>query len=459
MNPTDFLTHRNKDKKAANRSLNRCGAEKLRCTTDLKTWDRKQPDLASPEAALLPARGLGMTTWREIVAALLLAVSVGLLSFYGATLVPDAIIDVYDVWFSADPPRVYANMTSRDSEHSRTSVHPIYSLLTYPPTLPLRKLASVPPPIAVQSVLSAVAALWTLTLFVILRRLGCRLIDASLFTLLGASSAAAIFWFTVPETYAAGSLTILLAVLVAVVADRVQVPSMTFVLTSALTLSVTVTNWMAGLVLTKARFSWKQTLAISAGGFMIVAILWGAQKLIFPTTPFFMPDRYETNYMLVSSPTPVLQSFFFHSVIMPTIHVKERPDRVSPDAKYVLATQQSSAGSASTWGRLSVITWATLLGLGCWGLRRLSDLPTARAVLLGIVAGQLALHLVYGSETFLYSLNFAPLLVIVAACSTLTPARPLARMLGGIAVIAFLLNNLQQFRTAIALFFDHLDRL
>jgi hypothetical protein len=80
-------------------------------------------------------------------------------------------------------------------------------------------------------------------------------------------------------------------------------------------------------------------------------------------------------------------------------------------------------------------------------------------VLLGIVAGQLSLHLVYGSETFLYSLNFAPLLVIVAACSTLTPARPLARVLGGIAVIAFLLNNLQQFRTAIDLFLDHLDRL
>jgi hypothetical protein len=458
MNPTDFLTHRNKDKRTVNRSLNRCGAEKFRCTTDPKTWDPKDPELATAQAALLPARGLQMPAWQEIVVALLLSLSVGLLSFYGSTLVPDAILGVYDVWFSADPPRVYANMTSRDSEHSRTSVHPIYSLLTYPPTLPLRKLA-VPPPIAVQSVLSAVAALWTLTLFVILRRLGCRLIDASLFTLLGASSAAGIFWFTVPETYAAGSLTILLAVLVAVVADRVQVPSMTFVLTSALTLSVTVTNWMAGLVLTKARFSWKQTLAISAGAFMIVAILWGAQKLIFPTTPFFMPDRHETNYMLVSSPAPVLQSFFFHSVIMPTIHVKERPDRVSPDAKYVLATQQSAAGSASTWGRLGVITWATLLALGAWGLWRLSDFPTARAVLLGTVAGQLALHLVYGSETFLYSLNFAPLLVIVAACSTLTPWRPLARVLGGIAVIAFLLNNLQQFRTAIALFFDHLDRL
>jgi len=41
-------------------------------------------------------------------------------------------------------------------------------------------------------------------------------------------------------------------------------------------------------------------------------------------------------------------------------------------------------------------------------------------VVLGLtILGQLALHTVYGNETFLYTLNFLPLLVVLAALSTL----------------------------------------
>ncbi|HET9961312.1 MAG TPA: hypothetical protein VFQ34_03150, partial [Nitrospiraceae bacterium] len=126
-----------------------------------------------------------MPAWRDVATALLLSVSVGLLSYYGSTLVPNAVLDIYDVWFTADSPRVYANLTNQYSEQSRTKVHPLYSLLVGVPTLALRKLTKVPSPVAVQSVMSIVAALWTLTLFVILKQLGCRLIDAALFTMLG----------------------------------------------------------------------------------------------------------------------------------------------------------------------------------------------------------------------------------------------------------------------------------
>jgi hypothetical protein len=400
-----------------------------------------------------------MPAWRDVATALLLSVSVGLLSYYGSTLVPNAVLDIYDVWFTADSPRVYANLTNQYSEQSRTKVHPLYSLLVGVPTLALRKLTKVPSPVAVQSVMSIVAALWTLTLFVILKQLGCRLIDAALFTMLGASSAAAMFWFAVPETYSAGSLTILLALLVAVVAKRANPPSLIFILVSALTMSATVTNWMVGLAVTRARFTWKQTLAITAGALVLVAMLWGLQKIIFPATPFFLPDREEADYLLLSSPGSVLQSFFFHTLVMPAIQVQARPRHVSPDAKYVLVTQSSAPGSAGPWGMTGVIAWAGLLALGLFGLWTLSDLAIVRFVLLTSVVGQLCLHLLYGAETFLYSLHFAPLLVVIAACSTLTPARPVARALGSVAVVSFLMNNVHQFQAAVDLVIAYLDRL
>jgi hypothetical protein len=390
---------------------------------------------------------------------LVLSLAVGTLSYYGSNLVPGAILEIYDVWFTADPPRVYANMTSQYSDHSRTKVHPLYSLLMGVPTMAIRKLARIPSPVAMQIVLSCVAALWTLTLFAILRTLGCRLFDATLFTLLGASSAAAVFWFTVPETYAAGSWTILLAILFAVLAQRASFSPMHYAVVSALTLSITVTNWMVGLLITKARFAWKQTLAISAGALCLVALLWGVQKLIFPVTPFFVPEYGETNYLLASTPGPVLQSFFFHALVMPTIQLKARPKHVSPDAKYVFATQRSRAGSAGVFGILGIALWALLLPLGVWGLWTLPGLDSFRFVLIGTLLGQLTLHLLYGSETFLYSLHYAPLLVIVAACSSLTPARPLALVLGAFATVGFLFNNLRQFQAALDLFVAYLDKL
>src|SRR5207237_7945406 len=64
------------------------------------------------------------------------------------------------------------------------------------------------------------------------------------------------------------------------------------------------------------------------------------------------------------------------------------------------------------------------------------------------LVSQLILHVVYGSETFLYSLHFAPLLVVLAALSTLTQARPLALVLASILIVSTGYNNGLQFNKA-----------
>jgi len=79
---------------------------------------------------------------------------------------------------------------------------------------------------------------------------------------------------------------------------------------------------------------------------------------------------------------------------------------------------------------------------------RIAPHRPARAVLGLTFLGQLPLHLVYGSETFLYGLHFVPLLVVLAALSTQTPARPVALLLAGALVVTATTNNVTQFTKA-----------
>jgi len=73
------------------------------------------------------------------------------------------------------------------------------------------------------------------------------------------------------------------------------------------------------------------------------------------------------------------------------------------------------------------------VGLG--SLLTLMKLSRFRWTLLLFLMGQLGMHLFYGDETFLYSLHFAPFLVILAAFGTLTRARRLSLMLAGLLLL------------------------
>jgi hypothetical protein len=84
----------------------------------------------------------------------------------------------------------------------------------------------------------------TAALYSVLRLFGCRQLDTALFTTLAAVSASSVFFLTIPETYVYGSLTILLALgMVLLTRERLLHPFW-FVVMSAMTLSMTVTNWM-----------------------------------------------------------------------------------------------------------------------------------------------------------------------------------------------------------------------
>lgn len=345
---------------------------------------------------------------------------------WGATRIVDPRLLTFattDVWFEADIARVFENMSERWSNHFRARVHPTFSLFVLPIVVMLRKFFSMEAWTAIRVVLAVAAGLWASGLYAVLRLTGCRRPDAAVFTLLGASSAGAIFWFAVPETHTVASLTIVLALLVVAASARRQVPAFVEVAVGAATLGVTVTNWMAGILASWSHRPWRQALQISTNAFALAVVLWAVGKKLTPSAMFFLGNPPETGHILAPEalgPTRIVSSFLMHSVVMPAIAIVDRP---GAGEWPVLLVQSSAPGSGGAISLLSAVLWGALLIIGVWSLVRVREHRAMRLFLATFLAGQVALHLLFGNETFLYAPNFLPALIVLAALGALSPLR------------------------------------
>ena len=360
------------------------------------------------------------------------------------------VSSVNDVWFQSDLKRVFENMTDRYARgHYRVQVHPLYSLFTYPPTFALRKLG-IAPLHAVQIVTAAIAALYVLTYYALLRAAGCARLDSMVFSILGGCSAAALFWLSVPESYGLGATSIAVGLSLSAVAAQRYHPAWKYVAVSALTLSITVTNWMVGILATLTGNTLKRTCSITVISLSVVALFWVVEKQLFPTALFFIADRGEGRYLFLPTVPriiSVLNTFLFHTMMAPTINVTGTTDTGWP----LLSMQSSDPGSTGLLGMIGVIVWSLLLGLGIWTLLMRRIAPGLQFALGLTLFGQLSLHLVYGEETFLYSLHFLPLLVTMSALSTLTELRITVLALALLLIPIAAINNWRQFNEAISL--------
>lgn len=393
--------------------------------------------------------------WADILVAVVLAALAGLASYQGQQLVGSFIAlgpNSWNIWFEGDSPRVFDDMVvGRTGAHYRTDVHPLFSLAAYAPVYVLRKGVGMDNVHAVRIVIAGVAAAWLGVLFILLRLIGCRRFDATLFSVLGATSAMAVFWFTVPETYSFGSLSVLLGLSVIALAEYRNLSSGWFLVCNALTLSITKTNWMVGLFGTFANYPWKRAFRIAVSALCLVVVLWGVERLLFPTANFFIggEGKEAKKYVFLprsGGPLKIFSSFVFHSMMMPAIRVVVKPEK---QPWPTMSTQMSLPGSGSLWGAIGVGIWAVLLAFGIWALFDMKR-HSRFGIVLGLsLLGQLGLHLLYGDETFLYALHFGPLLVVLAALTTLTRARYLALVLAGALTLVAGVNNGAEFRRAL----------
>lgn len=417
---------------------------------------------ADAEAACLDAPALGRpdqpvpvdrTDW--IVVALLSSVVAGACLLLARSM-PSFLFQSMDFWFEADTLREISNMTRVHDDHYRTSVHPLFSLLTFIPVYLLKHGLGTSPLRAVLLMSGVIGGLWAGTLYLLFRLLGCRRPDASVFTLLGLCSASALFWFPVPNSYSWGSLSIMLALVLLLCAEQLPFGATAYVIASALTLSFTVTNWMAGLLVTLVRWPWKQAVQLSVNALCVVVLLWGVQKFIFPTAEFFIGHREEAeflNHPQSGGVANVLSSMIFHTMVAPDVrfmkddaYTQAKTDSFRLSER--LTFQFSRPGSSGPLGLLAVGIWSALLLNGLWRLITLDQHLRFRLVLAGLLGFETLLHLLYGEETFVYSLNFLPLLLAVAALGAISPGRRVVVGLAALLTLCAGLNNWQQFQEA-----------
>ena len=398
--------------------------------------------------------------WQDILLVVILAAAAGFASYQGAQLINPALTldkQATDAWFNNDTTRTFDDMAVYEADHYRSNLHPLFVVLVLPVVYALKTVLLVEPITAVRIVIAVVASLWFSLLFILLRLIGCRQFDAILFSILAASSAAAMFWFVIPETYPFGSLSMLLGLVLVALATKYRKPSqLWYVLVSALTLGFTVTNWMTGILATIVNHRPKQSLQITLKAFSLVAVLVVVQKIIFPAFNAGFLYLFLTAHEEASStgvlrpdyggPMTIIKCFVFDTMVMPSINLL---DNKFP-AFSKLSVQMSSPGSASVWGAIAVVLWIALLSLGLRGLFSVKQHQQLRIVLGLSLLGQLALEIVYGDERFVHSIHFLPFLVVLAALSTLTRARLLALVLAGTLVLSAGANNILQFNQAVA---------
>src|SRR5262249_28916262 len=186
-----------------------------------------------------------------------------------------------DVWFEADMPTVADTMLHRWADQGRNSRHPLFPLVTTVPLYGLRALGMAARP-RLLAIVVVSAALWSAAVFTLLRLAAGRRLDACVLTMLPHVSAAGLFWLPALETSVLGSAT-LLAPLVLVASDvQLRRGGAWFTAASAISLSMTTTSWIAGIVAAAVRRPARAALQISANALSIVVAIWAVHKATVP---------------------------------------------------------------------------------------------------------------------------------------------------------------------------------
>ena len=233
----------------------------------------------------------------------------------------------------------------------------------------------------------------------------------------------------------------LAALWVAILSERRPVGEGWFAAASAATLAITVTNWIAGIAAAATRWPARRALQITVNAFALVVSLWAAQRMVIPHGDFFIGYSNEQRYLLrpeTGGPRRILTVLFAHAIVMPPVQTREKAGRGA-----VLSVQHADLGAGGWPRRVGLLAWAALLAIGFTGFVRTLRTSGPALTVAAIVVAEVSLHLVYGTETFLYSLNLVPMLIVIAAHGTRTRARFLVAPLAAVLLVCGGMTNLR----------------
>lgn len=354
-----------------------------------------------------------------------------------------------NVWFESDVNTVYLDMVSRWSPQMSSQGHPVFSLVAVLSSEVLMSAFHFSLDDAANGFLATTAAVWVALMYALVRRLGFDRPIAVLAALTGVLSSAGLLFMPVPETYGLASVSIMAAILIAVECEGRSWERLGALVASACTLSMTTTNWMLGLLLTRRRRDFRTWLQLSANAFLVVVAAWTIGKAFMPNAEFFTAVTPYGRYATLPSLHRIVEVsrvFVFHCVISPAVGWTGDfggGALVGPAWPMGLSFQHSGLGSGTPWGIGAALLWVPMLVAGVRVLFKTPPQSLQRA-LLAFLALQLAFYVIFGLETFMYALNWLPVLILTAVYGT--QQMPRVRLLVFAAFVALLgLNNLAQF--------------
>lgn len=470
--------------------------------------------VAQRQEAVLETPAARSTRSIDLAIMLCLAIVMAVISVRHAAMIPPALLldpAANDMLFESDTARVVETIATFPGKFGvRYFLHPLISEWLYPITAVLRLIPGIDA-IAAVGILTALAAGgWIAGIYLLLRLIGCERIDGTLFSLLAGSSAAAIVWFSVPEAHAWASLSLIGALVLAAVSERRDLPVRWHVLGQVVAMSFTITNWLAAMAVSLVNLRWGRfilatgiaglfggglamvepvirkvsqrvvplsshttVLVTALIGVMMAVCLWrmgrrpGVQRVL-GSVETLLSRRWMIGLVLIGgvvalagalrveapfignphrgSMLHAARSFTFHSVVLPDFSEADRYGRGWP----TLSVQAAAIGDRSSWGIAAAGLWALLLIAGVFAAFRIERLRRFRRVLAIALLGQFVLHLIYGDETFLYALNWLPLLIVLAAMATQTHLQAAIRIVVAIAIVLAATHNLRQFDRAAA---------
>ncbi|WP_193335485.1 hypothetical protein [Devosia beringensis] len=390
-----------------------------------------------------------------------------------------------DVWFDSDTRIVAMNMTIREYHHWTLYKHPLFSLITWPLTS-LARLFVGDAMTAVRVVQASNAGFAVVLLFTLLGRIGLGLLDRSLICLLFLVSGTMLFWYTVPETFTFGGTTLLIA-LHATISGRPQtrLGYLGLGLASLASLSMTITNWFAGLLATAIVYGLlDHPIALLKRWLSDFRTIWSDIKV---------PVLISVAVLVTAMALALLQDFIFGeaSLFFNVFYIWKEGEFIG-DYKvssmilrpFVLLFSPVVVGTIDTWLNGTRMTaddfvpsnWPGILALGLWILLLVSGTISSVAALLKptdanvslrrlifasaiILAAFIFIHTVYGFVAFLYLAHTAPYVLTIAAIGFLGKFRNVARIVITTLIVLAGYNNYQAFLQAAAFVRDTLPDL
>ena len=324
-----------------------------------------------------------------------------------------------DVWFEGDLPMVADTILHRWSTHPRDAKHPLFPLLTTLPSYGLRAIGLTGPQ-RLLAITAVAAAAWGGAVYLLLRLSTSSRRAAVVFAALTHVTAGAVFWLPTTETWVLDPSPCSRRSYSWPPSGVCHVREGWYVAASALSLSVTVSNWLAGIIAPLStrptrrtyrspRMRWRGRGAVGraeVAGATLVVLCRAASSVRGSCLPWRRADRADCPRARVSLDRDAAGRGRARAEVgLEDERAARQPrqfgndwddrDRALVDPARVSACTPCGSGAAPRKP-------------GRWGWR-----PWRSS----------AVYLCYGEETFLFAIQIAPLLMTCAATATWTRHR------------------------------------